>query len=243
MTRSKAITPMQRDDVPEVAALFQRVFRKGAAPSAEFQSYFEESFFGSPSYSEAEGGLVHRDANGLLDSALLVIPMQVRVNGQAITGRLMSNYMTDPAKRTRGGADMVLTIRARNQVFCFSDSANPLSADHWKAVGGHVLPIQSPDWRHVLRPAARFANRAAAKLPPRRRASPKRSPHQSTQRSAASCQTRSRPPAGRGQPCRATTSLPPHPVSSNALPSTPSGAPPNWAGCWTWPPSTPSMAR
>lgn len=166
MTRLKAITPMQRADVPEVAALFQRVFRKGAAPSAEFLRYFEESFFGSPLYSEAEGGLVHRDADGSIDSALLVIPMQVRVNGQVLTGRLMSNYMTDPAKRTRGGADMVLTIRARNQAFCFSDSANPLSADHWKAVGGHVLPIQSLDWRHVLRPAAWFANRAAARLPP-----------------------------------------------------------------------------
>ncbi len=166
MTRLKAITPMQRADVPEVAALFQRVFRKGAAPSSEFLLYFEQSFFGSPLYSETEGSLVHRDPDGAIDSALLVIPMQVRVNGQAITGRLMSNYMTDPAKRTRGGADMVLTIRARNQAFCFSDSANPLSADHWKAVGGHVLPIQSLDWRHVLRPAGWLANRAATRLPP-----------------------------------------------------------------------------
>lgn len=164
--RSRAIAPMQRGDVPEVAALFQRVFRKGGAPSPQFCAYFEESFFGSPLHSEAEGGLVHRDADGVIDSALLVIPMQVRVNGQPVTGRLMSNYMTDPKKRTRGGADMVLTIRARNQAFCFSDSANPVSADHWKAVGGHVLPIQSLDWRHILRPGAWFANRAAAKLPP-----------------------------------------------------------------------------
>lgn len=162
----RAIAPMQRGDVPEVAALFHRVFRDGRAPSPEFLAYFEESFFGSPLYSEAEGGLVHRDADGAIDSALLVIPMQVRVNGEALTGRLMSNYMTDPARRTRGGADMVLTIRARNQAFCFSDSANPLSADHWKAVGGHVLPIQSLDFRHILRPAAWLAHRAASKLPP-----------------------------------------------------------------------------
>lgn len=161
----RAIAPMQRGDVPEVAALFQRVFRDGRAPSPEFLAYFEESFFGSPLYSEAEGGLVHRDADGVIDSALLVIPMHVRVNGEALTGRLMSNYMTDPARRTRGGADMVLTIRARNQAFCFSDSANPLSADHWKAVGGHVLPIQSLDFRHILRPAAWFAHRAATRLP------------------------------------------------------------------------------
>jgi hypothetical protein len=157
--------PLRPGDASEVAGLFYRAFRDGWTPSDEFVAYFRESFFGSPTYSEAQGGLVHRGDDGAVDGALLVIPIRVVVNGRTITGRLMSNYMTDPGKRTKGGAEMVLTIRARNQDFCFSDSANRVSAEHWKAVGGHVLPIQSLDFRRVFRPAAWLAGRLARRVP------------------------------------------------------------------------------
>lgn len=157
--------PLQPDDAAEVAGLFYRAFRDGGTPPAEFVDYLRTSFFGSPTYSAAQGSLVHRGDDGAIDGALLVIPMCVVVNGRTITGRLMSNYMTDPAKRSRGGAEMVLTIRARNQDFCFSDSANPVSADHWKAVGGHVLPIQSLDFRRIFRPAGWLAARLRGRMP------------------------------------------------------------------------------
>jgi len=166
MLKSRPIMPMHKADIPEVAAIFYRAFRRaGRHPGTEFHAYLERSFFGSPCYDPAEGGMVHRGSDGMIDSALLVIPMQVSVHGRLITGRLMSNYMTDPQRRTRGGADMVLTIRARNQEFCFSDSANEVSAGHWKAVGGKVLPIYSLDWRVVFRPAGWLASRARARLP------------------------------------------------------------------------------
>jgi len=161
-----AIAPFERADIPDVAAIFYRAFRRpGQHPTDAFRAYLEQSFFGSPLYDPALAGLVHRDADGQIDSALMVIPMQVCVNGRIITGRLMSNYMTDPQKRTRGGADMVLTIRARNQEFCFSDSANAVSARHWKAIGGKVLPIHSLDWRKMFRPAGWLAVRAKTRLP------------------------------------------------------------------------------
>ncbi|UJW84819.1 GNAT family N-acetyltransferase [Devosia sp. SL43] len=158
-------TPLQLRDAAEVAGLFYRAFRDGRTPPDEFVDYFRESFFGSPTYDQALGGLVHRGDEGAIDGALLVIPMRVVVHGRLMTGRLMSNYMTDPGKRTKGGAEMVLTIRARNQDFCFSDSANPVSADHWKAVGGHVLPIQSLDFRRVFRPVGWMAMRLTQRLP------------------------------------------------------------------------------
>lgn len=160
-----ATGPMLRSDVPAVAQLFMTAFRDGQAPSAAFCTYFERSFFSTPLYDEAIGSLVHRDGEGRVDSALLVLPMQVSIHGRVLPGRLMSNYMTDPASRTRGGADMVLTIRARKQEFCFSDSANPVSAAHWQAIGGHRLPIQSLDWRVVLRPAGWLVGRGARRLP------------------------------------------------------------------------------
>ena len=160
-----ATGPMLRSDVPAVAQLFMTAFRDGRASSAAFCEYFERSFFSTPLYDEALGSLVHRDGDGRVDSALLVLPMQVSIHGRVLPGRLMSNYMTDPGSRTRGGADMVLTIRSRKQEFCFSDSANPVSAAHWQAIGGHRLPIQSLDWRVVLRPASWLVGRGGKRLP------------------------------------------------------------------------------
>jgi hypothetical protein len=161
-TRGNA--PMTRTDVPEASALFFRAFRDGRAPSRDFLDYFEALFFCSPVHDPANASFIHRADDGTLDGALLVIPMQVSVGGQRLTGRLMSNYMTDPRRKTRGGAELVLTIRSRNQDFCFSDSANHVSADHWKAVGGHVLPIQSLDFRRVFRPLGMLVHRGRHRL-------------------------------------------------------------------------------
>src|SRR5690349_11888863 len=93
--------PLRPGDAMEVADLFYRAFRDGRTPSDAFVDYLTDSFFGSPAYDETRGGLVHRGAEGAVDGALLVIPMRVVVNGRTLIGRLMSNYMTDPAKRTR----------------------------------------------------------------------------------------------------------------------------------------------
>lgn len=163
---SAGMAPLRREDVPAVAALFLRAFRNGGSPSPAFIAYLERSFFTAPHYDVALGSLVHRGGDGAIDAALLVIPMRVQIGERLLTGRLMSNYMTDPGKRTRGGADMVLTLRARHQDFCFSDSANPVSAGHWRAIGGHVLPVQSLDWRLLFRPAGWLAQRLPRWLVP-----------------------------------------------------------------------------
>ena len=159
------IAPMQPADVGETAALFFQAFRKGQRPPAEFVDFFAACFFSSPAYDVGHGSLVHRDPEGAIDSALLVIPLSISANGRTLTARLMSSYMTQPGKPTRGGADLVLTIRARSQDLCFSDSATHVSVDHWRAVGGHVLPIQSLDFRRVFRPAAWLVARGRRRLP------------------------------------------------------------------------------
>lgn len=155
---------MTRADLPEVAALFFKAFRNGQQPPADFVPYLDALFFSSPSYSAHAASMVHRGTDGRLDSAMLVNPMPVSVNGRIVTARLMSNYMTDPARRTRGGANLALTIRARSQDLCFTDSANHVSTDHWKALGGHMLPVQSLDFRRLFRPASFYLARGAKRL-------------------------------------------------------------------------------
>lgn len=161
-----AVMAMTRADLPEIATLFFKAFRKGGTPPADFVGYIEQLFFGSPIFSPDTASLVHRLPDGTLDSAMLVLPTAVSVNGRVLTARLMSNYMTDPQRRTRGGAALALTIRARSQDLCFTDSANHVSTDHWKALGGHMLPPQSLDFRRVFRPTGFYIARLSRRLGP-----------------------------------------------------------------------------
>ena len=41
----------------------------------------------------------------------------------------------------------------------FSDTASPVSADHWVATGGDMLPIESLQWHKALKPFCTIALR------------------------------------------------------------------------------------
>ncbi|ODT83279.1 MAG: hypothetical protein ABS76_04770 [Pelagibacterium sp. SCN 64-44] len=157
---------MRWQDAPEIAALFYRVFRKGQTPPPEFVEYLRAVFLASPQYDETHASFFYRDGEGVVAAALLVIPMQVRCGERVSTGRLASNFMADPARPSRGAARLVMGLRPRNQEFCFSDSCNAASADHWRALGCEVLPLQSLDWRRVFRPGQWLVARFASRLPP-----------------------------------------------------------------------------
>ena len=167
MTSLRGVRTMTAEDIPTVGRLFNRIFRnRDAASSDDFEAYFAEQCFGSPAYSGDAGSIVHADAEGHITGAIGVVPMQVRAGERVLTGRLMSIYMTDPEARRSGGADLVLTMRPRQQDFCFCDSANSISADHYKAIGGMVLPMQSLDWHRPLQPLRSAIARHARRAPP-----------------------------------------------------------------------------
>ncbi|BCW87987.1 hypothetical protein sos41_11240 [Alphaproteobacteria bacterium SO-S41] len=156
--------PMLAKDLEAAAGLFFRAFaRRTKVAHAEFTAYYKEVFLDNPLYDESNGCLVHEDSAGQIDGSISFLPMRFVVCGDVVTGRLACAYMSDPDSPGHGGS-LALKVRARNNDFCFSDTAAPVSADHWRALGGVVLPVQSLDWRQVFRPMAqagrRFWNRA-----------------------------------------------------------------------------------
>ncbi|WP_323013941.1 hypothetical protein [Devosia sp.] len=163
---ASGIAPMRWQDAPEIAALFYRVFRKGQTPPPKFVDYLRAVFLAAPQYDETQASFFYRDGEGVVAAALLVVPMQIRCGERVFVGRLASNFMADPARPSRGAAGLVMGLRPRNQEFCFSDSCNAASADHWRALGCEVLPLQSLDWRRVFRPGQWLVARFASRLPP-----------------------------------------------------------------------------
>lgn len=152
---ARLVRPMRRDDLPVVAGLFGRVFRpSGVRDAAALEAYLAELLFGSPSYSEAHGSLVHDDPSSGITAAVLSVPMTFSVEGERVTARLLCSFMSEGRGGLSGAARISGALRVKRQDFLLSDSASPLSAKHWTAVGGQVLTTQSLDWRRVLRPAS-----------------------------------------------------------------------------------------
>lgn len=161
-TRTNRVRAMLRDDLGEVGRLFNISFRGSDRPAdADFRSYVEKLFFGSPRYSPEQGSIVHQSGAGL-DAALLVLPMGFLIGDRRITGRLLCAFMSNGQKSgTHGAARLSRHLGASNAEFYFSDNASPQSADHWTTGNGVVMGVQSMEWRREFRPLDAMALRAA----------------------------------------------------------------------------------
>jgi hypothetical protein len=149
------VRAMERSDLPAVADLFTRTFRKNSKKTdGHLAGYLETVFFGSPLYTPEVGSLVHLNEKSRIDSAILAMPVEFSVHGRPVTARLLCAFMADGKSGAAGAARLARMLRAARQDFCFSDNASPVSADHWVAAGGLALPIQSLEWHRTFRPAA-----------------------------------------------------------------------------------------
>jgi hypothetical protein len=91
--------------------------------------------------------------------------MEFTVHGRPITARLLCAFMADGKAAAGGAAHLARSMRAMRQDMCFSDNASPVSADHWMAAGGIVLPIQSLEWQRSFLPLKAMALLASRQFP------------------------------------------------------------------------------
>jgi hypothetical protein len=153
------IRPMRRDDLPAVEAVLNSAFKKtGQERNFNFRSYIESLFFGSPVFSPENGSVVY-DTGERVTSVILAIPMRFVVHGKTITARLLCAFASDGKLGALGAARLSRGMRASKHDMLFSDTASPVSADHWVAIGGNMLPIESLQWHKALKPFCTIALR------------------------------------------------------------------------------------
>ncbi|OCO99263.1 hypothetical protein BC374_09770 [Ensifer sp. LC13] len=158
MPRMGNVRAMEPRDIPAVSSMFTRIFRKREhEASEELRQYIETTFFGSPLYSPENGSIVYDDGTGSIGSAILALPMEFTINGRRTVAKLLCAFMSEGKAGAVGAACLARAMRAARQDMCFSDNSSPVSADHWVAGGGIVLPIQSLDWRRSFRPFKAWA--------------------------------------------------------------------------------------
>ncbi len=149
--RQRSGRPMERRDVAGVAAMFAMAFRNGRHDPG-LDAYLESICFGSPHVSPEIGSRVFENEAGALCAAILSVPLRFRVEGQPVTARLLCNFMAAGEEAARGAASLSRHFRGRHHDFLFTDTSSEVSAGHWKAGEGRVLPIQSLEWRRLFRP-------------------------------------------------------------------------------------------
>ena len=157
------VRPFARDDIPQVAALRQRVFHyQQRTRLDELGAYFEQVFFDGPWH--CDGGvpsLVYVDRRGSVAGFLGVIMRPMTFRGERLRVAVGTQLMVAPESRGLVGRRLVRALLRGPQDLSVSDTANEAARLLWQGLGGRVSLLQSLHWIRPVRPA-RYA---AARIP------------------------------------------------------------------------------
>jgi hypothetical protein len=161
-----AVRPFQREDIPAVAQLWLRAFRRGEGrASPQLQQYFEEIFFRSPWSDTGLSSLVYEEAGLGVAGFLGCIPRRMTFQGRPLTVAAASQLMVDERARAYPGVKLMRAFFDGPQDLAFSDGANDFAERLWRSCGGAVAQLYSLKWTRVLRPfqyaRVRFQERAS----------------------------------------------------------------------------------
>jgi len=150
------IRPFAVADLPQIAALHQRLFAEGSHLSLEQRRrYLDQVFLKNPwSDGDASPSLVCETADGRLVGFLGVLRRPMSWNGQPITAAVISQFMVEPQHRGLTGFRLLATFLAGPQELSMTDGASHEAVKLWKAMGGVESPLHSLHWTRPLRPVA-----------------------------------------------------------------------------------------
>ncbi len=156
-----------REDMPAVAALFQKTFRNsGKAAPRSLEAYLAEAYLEHPWYDPEIAARVHVDAGGRVTGFIGVFPglfgFRDKMVRAAIAGTLMVEH---PDREPLAGAKLLRSVIKGPQDISVSETTNPLSQRLWEPLGGKVVPLLSLDWFRVMRPGGAALAMLTEKFP------------------------------------------------------------------------------
>ena len=164
------VREFRREDIPEVAQLWMKVFRRRREPASEsLSAYFREIFFENPWHDETLPSLVYEEAGHRIVGFLGVIPRSMTFNKQRIKVAVATQLMMDrEANCVHAAAKLMRKFLAGKQDLSFSDGASEDAEELWRGAGGDVAVPDNMAWVRVLRPtqyASQLLKRRASLLP------------------------------------------------------------------------------
>ena len=147
------VREFRAEDALQVAALWQRVFRKNLAPpSPAVQAYFVDVLLKNPWYDPQLGPLLlERRGEVVGFVGRMARPMAFR--GRQLRAAVVTQLMVDPNHKLGFAAvGLVRTVQKGPHDVLYSDGANSQSHRLWVACGGQASRLLSFEWSRRLRP-------------------------------------------------------------------------------------------
>ena len=154
-----AIRPVQKSDLPQVAALFELVMRSGSsAPPPQLADYFER-LLDHPWADPEIPSLVYLDQAERVVGFIGSHVRRLWFQGRRIRVGVSGQFMSHPEVRNRAvGALLLRRYFAGPQDMTMTSGVGEITRI-WKALGGQVAPLGSMRWLRVfnLRSTAGYA--------------------------------------------------------------------------------------
>lgn len=149
------IRVLTAEDLPTVAALFQRTFREPDRPAPpSLRDYLASVFLHHPWQDPEISSRVHVGADGVIDGFIGVLPLRLTIGDRHLRGGIAGSLMVaNPRRDPLAGARLLRAFLNGPQDISLSETANPVSYRMWTRLGGSSVPALSMDFMRVLRPA------------------------------------------------------------------------------------------
>ena len=147
------VRTLRHDDLPQVADLHERIFRRGTRNCPAGLRYYEELFWGNPWYDDDLASLVYQGPDGRIDGFLGVIPRRMSMNGRPIRVAVGTQFMVAPEQRSSlAGIALLKGFLSGPQHLSVSDLASDAGRRIWEGLGGITALLYSMHWIRPLRP-------------------------------------------------------------------------------------------
>jgi hypothetical protein len=145
------IRPLRRDDVPQVASLYEFVFRSGVrTPPPRLVSYFERTLLDHPWVDPEIPSLVYVDQHGRVAGFIGSHVRRLTLEGKPVRMACSAQLMSDPIVRSHCVGTMLLRrFLAGPQDLTVTDRATDPTRRVWTTFGGSINHLGSISW---LRP-------------------------------------------------------------------------------------------
>ncbi len=143
-----------RDDIPAVAALFQKTFRQaGRKAPASLESYFAEAYLDHPWYDPDIAARVHVSDDGRVTGFVGVFPGRFEHRGRTLRAAIAGTLMVEaPQREPLAGAKLLRSVIKGPQDISLSETTNLISQALWERLGANVVPLMSLDWFRIFHP-------------------------------------------------------------------------------------------
>ncbi len=161
------IRPLEPDDLPSLAGIFQRTFGKvGGASNPKLVAYLRGHYLEAPGRDPEIAPLVHVGDDGTITGFIGVTSAPMLFGDRPIRAAVCGALMVDdPAGDPMAGARLLRAFVEGPQDLSLSETANETSVALWTRLKGVVLPTYSMDWVRIFRPAGFLLDRARSRLP------------------------------------------------------------------------------